>query len=396
MKFECRICSQKLGKPIVLLEKMPLTDDFISVKDLNRREYLANVEIFECEHCGLVQNPSDFNHEKYYGDYQYSTGHSVFTKEFMDRYASFLIDIFVFNNGRPPKSSLEIGSGDGMQLQQFVRQGVLDVLGIEPSDYLAKIAEESAIPTIIDLFGMKTVEKLNKKFDICLSSYTLDHVRNPAEYLMAVHHLLNDGGVIAFEIHNLEKIIERAEYCLFEHEHTIYLTPSDATRFLEQHGFKVLAVDPIPQNKVRANSLIVVAEKSAVKWKNDAQKDIQNHNLKHLNTRIRQIIERIEGWVASIPEDRFLIGFGAGGRGVMTLAALHNSSRFTAIFDSNYQSNEFLTPKTRIPVLGSSSLTSFADSYCLVFSYGYISEIREQLIEKGFSGARIFSLADFF
>jgi hypothetical protein len=248
----------------------------------------------------------------------------------------------------------------------------------------------------VDLFGRHTEEKVGERFDVCISSYTLDHVRNPVEYLETTYRMLNDSGIIAFEVHNLEKIIERTEYCLFEHEHTIYMSPVDARRFVERQGFQVLAIDPIPSEEVRGNSLILIAKKIPKVAEYLDEKSFHNIHLDNLNNRIMKMIDRLNQWVDSMPAIEDVVGFGAGGRGVMTLAAMKNPGRFKALLDSNYQSEKFLTPKTRIPVVGPYEWGSFANSYCLVFSFGYFSEIKEQLIQKGFAPEKIISLADFF
>ncbi|PIT74713.1 methyltransferase domain-containing protein [Limnohabitans sp. JirII-31] len=397
MKYKCRACGGADLQCVVLLENMPLTDDFISIENQDRKEYLRDINISECQQCGLVQNPADFDHEGYYQDYQYSSGHSAFVQNFMQRYAAAVCDAYKKINAKPPASVLEIGSGDGEQLKQFKTLSVARVLGIEPSEYLAQVAIKSDIPTQVDLFGAHTKQKLNETFDICLSSYTLDHVRSPIDYLQTAYALLNEGGILTFEVHNLEKIIERTEYCLLEHEHTIYLTPDNARSLIRSLGFEVVSINPLSNNEVRGNSLIVMAKKVRIDTcEHDKNNNLHNPLLNDLDQRIKTTIARIDDWVDSLPINSDLVGFGAGGRGVMTLAALRKSERFKALFDSNYQSERYFTPKTRIPIVGPDGWSDFSSAHCLIFSFGYFDEIKKQLTEKGFSSDKIVSLADFF
>jgi SAM-dependent methyltransferase len=397
MKYVCRVCGFILSTPVVLLEQMPLTDDFINIANILRKEYIKDIQIFECEKCGLVQNPGDFDHENYYHDYQYSSGRSAFVKNFMRSYAEVIFENYKQLNNTRPRSVLEIGSGDGEQLKQFKILSVPRLLGIEPSDYLAKIARASGIPTQIDLFGAHSKVKLLETFDVCLSSYTLDHVRSPIAYLQTAHDLLSDGGLLAFEVHDLNKIVDRTEYCLFEHEHTIYLTPETAVNLVQSQGFDVTAINPLPSNEVRGNSLVVIARKLARSAEaTEAKLGFINPRLHNINNRIKNTIARLELWIDSLSSTANLVGFGAGGRGVMTLGALKNSRRFVALFDSNQESEKYLSPKTRIPIVGPDGWSKFSESYCLVFSYGYFIEIKKQLLEKGFNSNKIFSLEEFF
>lgn len=393
----CRVCKAELNKPAVVLENMPLTDDFISVGNPDRKEFLSDIRIFECQYCGSVQNPDDFDHEGYYRDYQYTSGHSSFVQSFMQKFAKVICDNFERLNKRLPVSVLEIGSGDGAQLKQFKALAVPRVLGIEPSELLAQVAIDSGIPTQVDLFGAHTNEKLGETFDTCMSSYTLDHVRNQIEYLQAAYSLLNDNGLLVYEVHDLEKIIKRTEYCLFEHEHTIYLNYYNAANLLKSNGFELVAINPLLEQETRGNSLIVIAQKKYLNDNTDkSAKFVFKPQLSRLSEDIKATISRIDTWVSSIPEPVELVGFGAGGRGIMTLAALNTSKRFKALFDSNYTSGRYLTPKTRIPIHGPESWSDFSGAYCLVFSFGYIEEITKQLCEKGFSQEKIIPLSAFF
>jgi SAM-dependent methyltransferase len=395
--FSCRCCHGKLARPVAYLADMPLTDEFVSISDQGHTEYCRDIQIMQCKTCGIVQNPQDFDHETYYRDYEYSAGHSPFVQRFMSNFASVLIGHFTQVNHRLPLAVLEVGSGDGEQLLCFKHLELERLVGVEPSESLARVAFGKGIETHVGLFGPETVNEIEAGFDICLSSFTLDHVRDPVGYLDAAYGLLVDGGILAFEIHDLEKIVDRSEYCLFEHEHTIYLTSEDARRLVQSRGFEVLSVNPLAVDQVRGNSMILVARKMPALPERVAFNSTNlDDNLAQLDSTIVQLKERLAQWIGALPSSARLVGFGAGGRGVMTLAALPNYGRFVALFDSNYASDRFLTPKTRLPIVGPNQWAEYKDAYCLVFSFGYFDEIKGQLAACGFELARVVSLADFF
>lgn len=396
MSLKCRICGENLKNRIFHISDMPLTDDFIDVENQTRIEYFHDINIYRCDGCGIVQNPEDFDHEAYYKDYQYSTGHSEFAKQFMNSYANVTFEYFQKVNNRSAKSVLEIGSGDGQQLVCFKNLGIDTLLGVEPSEYLANVAENIGVKTEIDLFNMGMVSRILSPVDICLSSYTFDHVRQPIDYLKAAHAVLVDGGILALEIHDFDKIVERTEYCLFEHEHTIYLNKDYLKGLLEKTGFDILSVNPLKAEITRGNSLIVIAKKEGIPKYNFQKSKFNNFKYNDLQDRIISTIGRIDNWIRNLPKGARLVGFGAGGRGIMTIAALSESKKISALFDSNYKSHNYLTPKTRIPIVGSEDWVEYNDSYCIVFSFGYYQEIFQSLIKVGFKKERIISLLYFY
>ena len=125
----CRICRAPLSEPVVVLNDMPLTDGFLKVGEPVPSEFIKDILIYECKKCGFVQNPVDFSFADYYKDYNYSSGHSEFTKIFFNSYARTMDDLYLKVNGKQATSVIEAGSGDGMQLLSFQDIGY-DVLGI--------------------------------------------------------------------------------------------------------------------------------------------------------------------------------------------------------------------------------------------------------------------------
>jgi len=388
----CRICKEHLGEPEVVLKDMPLTDGFIKVDAQNPSEFIRDILIYECKKCGFVQNPVNFSFAEYYENYNYSSGHSEFTQNFFNGYASAMDELYLKINGKKASSVIEAGSGDGIQLLAFKNIGY-NVLGIEPSEYLVKVANDSRVNTDLKLFD--TSLPIENCFDLCISSYTFDHMPDPLNYLKTAHQVLSDGGLLAVEVHDLEKIVERTEFCLFEHEHTIYMNASDITNLMQSQGFDVISVNPLKESITRANSLLVTARKTDLKTNPKTELHV-GEAFTTLNQRIKTTILKLDDWILRLPSDKTVIGYGAGGRGVMTLAALTNYKRFSGLVDSNYESGLLLAPKTMIPVCGKSDLVNFNDGYCLIFSFGYAEEITKELLAAGFKRENIILLSDFY
>jgi hypothetical protein len=397
MKY-CRICNSPLINSLnrLHLRDCPLTDEFVESKEPTG-QFVSDLEIVQCLGCGCIQNPHDLKYCSYYSDYEYSSALSPHTQCFMARYADAAVRIFSDINCRLPERVIEPGSGDGAQLKYFKDKGC-EVLGVEPSESLARFADSLGISTVRSLFDSELLEKLPGNADICISSYTLDHCPDPIDYLLTANGLLIDNGLCLFEIHDLQKIYQRAEYCLLEHEHTIYLTPEKACQLVASCGFEVVDVNPVPDELCRANSLVIVAKKVRSQQKSDLvlpemHEEDQKYSLSTLQHRIDSLVNRLDTWLNDT--NGLVIGYGAGGRGVMTLAQLHSSYKLAALLDSGFDGTSLLTPKTLIPVYGPSDFKRFSNASVLVFSYGYFSEIRSSLAEVGYDPSKIVSLQAF-
>lgn len=65
---------------------------------------------------------------------------------------------------------------------------------------------------------------------------------------------------LIIEVHNLELIRQRNEFCLFEHEHYTYLNERTIKYLLNQNNFEVLTFNLLEENEKRANSLLLLPE----------------------------------------------------------------------------------------------------------------------------------------
>jgi SAM-dependent methyltransferase len=380
---------------------MPLTDDFITPSQFGQ-EFRANIGVHLCSNCLTVQTQHNVDVSDYYEDYHYSVGESTTVSSFMRALATNLKARYY-----PRETSvkvLEIGSGDGGQLVAFRDTGCT-VLGYEPSSLLCDVAESKGVPTIQGLFDSSSAAGLPEEFrtvDVVMLSYTFDHLPEPRQFLAACRSILDEKrGLLVVEIHDLEKIIERQEYCLFEHEHSIYLTERTAANLCQLEGFKIIDFHIVPESERRGNSLLFVATPEGSKFASQ-RAEPQTSGLfndpafyDNVEGDIHRGIRNLEAFTERSTRDgQTLAGYGAGGRGVMTLAAMENSRRVSYLVDRNPKREGLLAPKSGVPLVGLDELRKNPVENILVFSFGYMGEITEALGPMGYSPPQLHSLLD--
>lgn len=397
----CRVCRSSNLHKFLQLDDMPFTDDFVKQGAIGS-EFLHPIDIYFCQDCHTVQTQHDVSVEEYYEDYQYSVGASGFASAFMQNMATTLSTTY-FQNTQGLKV-LEVGSGDGEQLVPFKKLGC-DVLGYEPSSYLVEVAASKGIPSIQGLFTEDAIDNLPDDFrqvDIILLSYTFDHIPDPIGFLNGVKKILNPhGGILVIENHDLERIFERQEYCLFEHEHSIYLTKNTAISLAKRNGFEIVEFDVLPESERRANSLVFVM---TLAGSNVAARAIHTYPLDEYAqaefydtqaAKIRQGIQNFEHYITrQTDEGKTLAGYGAGGRGVMTLAAVSNADHLDYLVDKKPKQDGVYTPKSHLPVYEITHLTEKPVDEVIVFSFGYMTEIKQDLAKMGYAEDSITSMLD--
>jgi SAM-dependent methyltransferase len=397
----CRLCGSTSLQRFLHLPEMPFTDDFITPEALGS-EFRADINIFICTSCLSAQTQHDVDVGDYYEDYQYSVGGSSTASRFMRILAENTVARFPASSAS--RKVLEVGSGDGEQLVAFKNTGCR-VLGYEPSSVLCKVAEAKGIPTIQGLFTADSIHQLPDEFkevDVVMLSYTFDHLPDPRAFTAAARAILNkDHGLLIVEIHNLEKIIERQEYCLFEHEHSIYLTETSVAKLCALEGLTVIDFDLVPEADRRANSLIFVAtpneSKLAARAVTPSTPDAFNH-LDHyslIGANITSAIQNLDRFVDQMTANgKTLAGYGAGGRGVMTLAAMRSAPKLKYLVDKKPKRPGLVAPKSGVPLVSLDELASNPVDAILVFSFGYIDEIRREVSALGYQPDQFYSLLD--
>lgn len=387
---QCRVCLSEDLKTVLTLPKMPFTDQFVQKSTIGK-EFLGDIEIGICNCCGSVQNMNNTDMDDYYNDYTYTVQSSSFAREFMRKFAENIKNRYL--QGIPSPRVLEIGSGSGEQLYEFQKLGC-DVLGIEPSEKLSDYANSIGVKTLTAFFDENT-ELDSNSFDLIISSYTFDHVPQPKSVLDNIRRILKDTGFVATEVHDLNLIKERNEFCLFEHEHYIYLNHCTFKNLLDSTGFELITYDLLEQSEKRANSLISIArKKQGDKPYSFSLIENEVKEIESLSKNIYNSIDNFENWLKQ-HSDKVIVAYGAGGRGVMTIAALQNSDKLSYIVDKNPKAQDIYSPKSHIPIYPITKLKDDSADIIIIFSFGYYQEIVDELVaEFGYKESQFISILD--
>jgi SAM-dependent methyltransferase len=399
----CRICGADGPRRFLHFEGIPFTEDFLTAERLGT-EFLADLDIYFCAGCRTVQTLHDVVVTEYYKEYRYSASLSPFVRSFMRKLAAAARDRFGLG---PGDRVIEVGSADGHQLSCFQDLG-FRVLGFEPSDDLARASRDRGIPVVHGLFGAGSADQIPagmRPAQVVLLTYTFDHLPDPLGFLASVARVLDEErGVLLIEVHDLARILERRETCLFEHEHSVYLSAASLERLLQRAGFTLLAADVVPERDRRGNSLLVAAARNGSRHRG-AEPPFDRAALASLEEwpayeafgeAVAKSQQGLRDWVRRRRRaGRRIAGYGAGGRGVTTLAMadLH-ASDIEYVCDQNPGFQGRFTPRSHVPVVAPERLLSDPADETIVFSFGYLEEIRQQLRAYEERGGRFVSLLD--
>jgi SAM-dependent methyltransferase len=396
----CRICGSADVPFFLDLGSAPFTDDFVDASAAGT-EFSAPLKVAFCRGCHTAQTRHDVEVGEYYRDYRYSVAASGFAQRFMGRLAQETFDRFGFG---PGASVIEVGSGDGAQLAHFQQRGAR-VLGFEPSADLCAISRRDGVPVAECLFTADTVGEIAddlQPVDVVVLTYTFDHLPEPLPFLEAVRTVLEPArGVLVIEVHDLEQIMERRETCLFEHEHSVYLTSTSFGRLLARAGFALVTTELLPAAERRGNSLLVVAAPIGTEHAIDPPQPLSRdfdawETYERFGAEAEQGHAALRDWVrARRAAGETVAGWGAGGRGVMTLAYTGlGPDDVSYLIDRNPYDQGHLAPGSHVPVVAPEHLDAEPVDHLIVFSYGYLDEIAAQVRDELQARPQLVSVLD--
>ena len=204
------------------------------------------LRLVRCTDCDLVYAPSPPDHSflsDAYADAAYDSAEEA--KCAAESYAKALNPYIITLDSRT--AAVDVGAGNGPLLGWFRDLRFTDVVGIEPSRAAIDAASEDIRPLLRE--GMFSADMIGDiRPSLICSFMTLEHLRDPGEFVRTAYRLLEPDGMFAIVVHNWQGWLNRAlglRSPIIDVEHLQLFNPRSITYLLEKSGFKSVKVQAI-------------------------------------------------------------------------------------------------------------------------------------------------------
>jgi 2-polyprenyl-3-methyl-5-hydroxy-6-metoxy-1,4-benzoquinol methylase len=388
-RSQCLICGNPNLKEIINLGMHPFADTFIPEKERYNADQIYPLICDMCPTCGQVQTRCITDPNERYSkiDYSYTSSNSKFSREHWEKYSQEI------NNKIKLKKDafiVEIGSNDGFLAEQFKLLG-FKILGVDPSQYMANLAKQRNVETVVDLFGAKCAEKIIKEYgkaDLIIANNVFNHSNNPLEFAKAVASLLSDDGSFVFEQPYWPIGVKSEKFDQIYHEHVSYFTVKSASELLKRAGMEISSAEIVEYHGGSLRIIAKLGNNSSEEAKKfiEQETDEKMFDLKTYTKLMENITLRRNDFLQKVYKLKEkglpIIAVGAAAKGNTFLNFYNlNNTIINYVTDSSQHKQGKYTPSTRIPIKGDEIFSKYKEVYALILSWNIANIIKEKLFK---------------
>jgi SAM-dependent methyltransferase len=246
---------------------MPLANALLTAAELSQPEETYPLEVAFCTRCSLVQITETVPPEKLFRHYIYFSSYS---QTMVDHAQRLVLEMVASRCLSPRSLVVELASNDGYLLQFYKDQGI-PVLGIEPAENVARVAEqERGIPTLPVFFDEAVARGLagtGRLADVLHAHNVLAHVADLNGFVEGIRIVLRPGGVAVVEVPYVKNLIDECEFDTIYHEHLCYFSLAALDVLFRRHGLTVRSVQRVAIHGGSLRLFVTRAEEDA--WGDD-------------------------------------------------------------------------------------------------------------------------------
>jgi SAM-dependent methyltransferase len=386
LALSCRACGSSRLDLFLPLGSTPLANSLLPI-DSDESLPLYPLNVVRCLDCTLVQLREIVAPERLFSEYLYF---SSVSDALVQHARGFVESVLAAEKLGPESLVVEIASNDGYLLQFFKAAGI-PVLGIEPAQNIARVAEaEKRIPTLARFFNRGLARELatqGRHADVIIGNNVLAHVPELNDFAAGISTLLKPTGVAMFEFPYLRDLLDNVEFDTIYHEHQCYYSVTALERLFTSHHLDVvdvlhvpvhggslrLSVAPRGSRPVAARLRALLDEEQ--RWGVDTEAPYAKlaSSAHQLKASLRELLDELKG------QGKRIAAYGAAAKGV-TLTAFCGVGRnyLDYIVDRSPHKQGKRFPVNGLPIYTPEKLIEDQPDYTLLLTWNFATEILAQ------------------
>lgn len=271
---KCQISGSKNLEKIVSLGNIPFVNDTHKIGSNNLMTTSAPLELFYCPQSKLVQLNIEVDKKILFPKtYPYT---SSTTKILRDNFFQLRKQVDKYKFLQANDLVIDIGSNDGNLLNNF--KSHYKVLGVTP-EIIGNLAIKRGIPTIIDYFDTKSVNKILKNYGkakLITATNVFAHIAEVNKLIKNIKKCLVYDGIFISESHYLMTLIDTNQYDTIYHEHLRYYSLSSLNYLFKKNNLEIFRVEKI--NTHGGSIRVYVARKKCYNIDSSVKKILKSEN----------------------------------------------------------------------------------------------------------------------
>jgi len=368
--------------PMLDMGSLPLANRLLSPGSTTDKVY--PLVVYYCHNCALIQLADLVPRNEMFSDYVYLTSASKTMTEHFDRYAETVTQRLDLTN---KDNVLDIGSNDGTLLKAFQRRGV-GVLGIEPAQNVASMAEESGVPTLTEYFDLKLAKRV-EKVRLVTANNIMSHVGILGDFLATVGQVLRPDGHFVFEVPWVADVLRNNSFDMIYHEHLSYFGLKPLARALQEAGLFLVDLEYYPT--IHGGTVRGFASRSSDDPSPNVrelsareEKEADFWALRDFSERVPKLAHQLRNMLQGLKkEGKRIAGYGAPAKATILLnyCSIGRNILDYASDTTPLKQGKFI-PGVGVPVVSPQLAQSKPPDYYLLLAWNFREEILAK--EKGF------------
>ncbi|QKQ26305.1 class I SAM-dependent methyltransferase [Candidatus Reidiella endopervernicosa] len=389
----CRSCGEPISSPFLRLGDLPLVDRLVDLDGSYDDEPRFPLELVLCEVCGLVQITETVEPERLFcDDYPYYSSYSSSWLDHAQHYAEAVIAEHKLN---AESLVVELASNDGYLLRNFKQAGI-PVLGIDPAEGPAAVANKQGIETRVEFFDTALAARMaeqGQSADLIVANNVLAHVADLNGFVAGMATLLKPTGVITIEVPYLDDLVQKCAFDTIYHEHFCYFSVTALNNLFTRHGLSLNRVDRLRSHGGSLRLYVEHMVQPDASVDGLLEREVQigitrpdyfksfTEQVSVKTSELKQLLKRLRG------EGKKIAAYGAAAKGVIMLeVAGIGSELIDYVVDRNPNKQGKGMPGSHIPIYAPEHMDVQPVDCLLILPWNLRDEIVAQLDDFSASG----------